>query len=112
MAFSLILIIISEPESDGNWWLMTVGFRLISILIISMVVQTGRSAISRYMAIYVSVEFSGVNTGFLSPTIGYRLNWGRKANLNLGLGMTFRGYGWSDEKTLHPQLSVRIGVDF
>ena len=28
---------------------------------------------------------------YLSPTVGYRLNWGRKANLNLGIGLTLRG---------------------
>ncbi len=69
-----------------------------------------------HFPLYGDIRVGGVLWGehrfFLSPTIGYRLNWGRKANLNLGLGMTFRGYGWSDEKTLHPQLSVRIGVDF
>ncbi|WP_303044763.1 hypothetical protein [Muribaculum intestinale] len=36
----------------------------------------------------------------------------RKLNLNLGMGVTFRGYDWSDEKTLHPQLSFRVGIDF
>lgn len=28
---------------------------------------------------------------YLSPTIGYRLNWGRKVNMNIGLGLTLRG---------------------
>lgn len=49
---------------------------------------------------------------YLSPTIGYRLDLGHKVSFNFGLGMTFRGYGWSDEKTLHPQLSLRAGIDF
>lgn len=57
----------------------------------------------------VSVEWSWA---ILSPTVGYRLNLGRKSNVNFGIGMNLRGYRWNDEKTLHPQLSVRVGVDF
>lgn len=66
--------------------------------------------------LYGDVRIGGVLFGdyrfYMSPTVGYRFNWGRKANLNVGAGMTFRGYGWSDEKTLHPQLAVRLGIDF
>ena len=29
---------------------------------------------------------------YLSPTVGYRFNFGRKLNLNLGVGMTLRGH--------------------
>lgn len=29
---------------------------------------------------------------YFSPTIGYRLNFGRKVNMNFGLGFTLRGY--------------------
>lgn len=29
---------------------------------------------------------------YLSPTIGYRFNWGRKVGLNLGVGLTLAGY--------------------
>lgn len=29
---------------------------------------------------------------FLSPTVGYRFNFGHKTNLNIGVGLTLRGY--------------------
>jgi hypothetical protein len=29
---------------------------------------------------------------YFSPTVGYRFNWGRKMNLNVGVGLTLRGY--------------------
>lgn len=29
---------------------------------------------------------------YFSPSIGYRFNWGRKAGINLGLGLTLQGY--------------------
>ncbi|MDE6395892.1 MAG: hypothetical protein K2K84_01315, partial [Muribaculaceae bacterium] len=29
---------------------------------------------------------------YFSPTVGYRFNWGRKAGINLGLGMTLAGF--------------------
>ncbi len=29
---------------------------------------------------------------YLSPTVGYRFNWGRKAGVNIGLGYTLAGY--------------------
>lgn len=36
---------------------------------------------------------SGSDRGFfLSPSIGYRFNWGRKAGLNIGLGWTMKTY--------------------
>lgn len=66
--------------------------------------------------LYGDVRIGGVIMGdyrlYFSPTLGYRLNIGGKSNLNFGIGMNFRGYRWSDEKTLHPQLSVRVGIDF
>lgn len=66
--------------------------------------------------IYADVRIGGVILGeyrfYLSPVVGYRLNIGRKSNLNIGIGMNFRGYGWTDEKTLHPQLAIRVGIDF
>jgi hypothetical protein len=30
---------------------------------------------------------------YFSPTVGYRFNWGRRLNLNVGVGLTLRGYG-------------------
>jgi len=72
--------------------------------------------INERFPIYGDVRVGGVLFGdcrfYLSPTVGYRFNWGRKLNLNLGMGVTFRSYDWSDEKTLHPQLSFRVGIDF
>lgn len=66
--------------------------------------------------LYGDVRIGGVMFGeyrfYFSPTVGYRLNLGHKSNLNFGLGMNFRGYGWSDQKTLHPQLAIRVGIDF
>ena len=49
---------------------------------------------------------------FISPTVGYRLNLGRKSNLNFGIGINLRGCSWTDEKTFHPELAVRVGIDF
>lgn len=66
--------------------------------------------------LYGDVRIGGVILGdyrlYLSPTVGYRLNLGRKSNLNFGIGLNLRGYRWSDEKALHPQLAVRVGIDF
>ena len=66
--------------------------------------------------IYGDLRAGGVILGeyriFISPTVGYRLNLGRKSNLNFGIGMNLRGGGWTDEKTFHPQLSIRAGIDF
>ena len=66
--------------------------------------------------LYGDVRIGGVVLGdyrlYLSPTVGYRLNLGHKSNINFGIGMNLRGYRWSDEKTLQPQLAVRVGVDF
>lgn len=66
--------------------------------------------------LYGDLRIGGVMFGdyrfYLSPTVGYRLALGQRINLNVGIGMTFRGLGWSDEKTLHPQLALRVGIDF
>ena len=66
--------------------------------------------------LYGDFRIGGVMFGdyrlYLSPTVGYRLALGQRINLNAGIGMTFRGLGWSDEKTLHPQLALRVGIDF
>ncbi len=29
---------------------------------------------------------------YISPTVGYRFNWGRKTGVNLGVGMSVAGY--------------------
>lgn len=66
--------------------------------------------------VYGDLRVGGVILGeyrlLISPTVGYRLSLGRKSNLNFGIGMNLRGYGWSDEKTFHPQLAIRVGIDF
>ncbi len=67
---------------------------------------------------------------YLSPTIGYRFNWGRKMGVNLGLGLSLAGYRaehyegtWVDSdyyeikyiETRHhvrPYFSFRLGIDF
>lgn len=54
---------------------------------------------------------SDCNPLYLSPTVGYRFNWGRKANFNLGLGLTLRGepkYG----NRVDPLFTLRLGLDF
>ncbi|MDE6018848.1 MAG: hypothetical protein K2G85_08570 [Muribaculaceae bacterium] len=68
------------------------------------------------LPLYGDLRAGGVIFGeyriFISPTVGYRLNLGRKSNLNFGIGMNLRGCSWTDEKTFHPELAIRVGVDF
>jgi len=68
------------------------------------------------LPLYGDIRIGGVILGhnrlYISPTVGYRQNLGGKSNLNFGIGMNLRGLGWSDEKTIHPQLAVRVGIDF
>lgn len=67
---------------------------------------------------------------YLSPTIGYRFNWGRKMGVNLGLGLSLAGYRaehyegtWTDPDSyeihyvatrhhVRPYFSFRVGIDF
>lgn len=83
------------------------------------------------------MNFSDGPSLYLSPTVGYRFNWGRRANLNVGLGLTLRGI--RDDVPVHtteyikkdpthynsvdvvhykvhhqidPLLTIRIGIDF
>lgn len=69
---------------------------------------------------------------YISPTIGYRLNWGRKAAINIAAGLTLQGYtadihdivsdpetgGWTiggkigTRHGLTPFFSFRLGFDF
>lgn len=64
---------------------------------------------------------------YMSPTIGYRLNWGRKMNVNFGVGMTLLGmtddriYVTSPDGSRHSYtkkhyaetfFTLRIGIDF
>lgn len=50
---------------------------------------------------------------YISPTLGYRLDWGRKVCLNFGIGLTLRGCdSGMNHITWHPQPSIRIGMEF
>lgn len=67
---------------------------------------------------------------YISPTIGYRFNWGRKMGVNLGAGLTLAGYKaehyegtWispdsyeinyiATKHHLRPYFSFRLGIDF
>lgn len=68
---------------------------------------------------------------YFSPSIGYRFNWGRKVGVNIGAGLTLKGYkrdiidmeyhpelGWWDgeyigtERRVETFFSFRIGFDF
>lgn len=67
---------------------------------------------------------------YISPTVGYRFNWGRKMGINLGLGLTLAGYRaehyeatWTDPDSfeiyyvgtrhhIRPYFSFRLGIDF
>ncbi len=67
---------------------------------------------------------------YISPTIGYRFNWGRKMGVNLGAGLTLAGYRSdhyegtmtapdsyeiqyvSTKRHIRPYFSFRIGIDF
>lgn len=60
---------------------------------------------------------SGDDKLLISPTVGYRLNWGRRVCANFGIGLSFHGcddggsYGTS-HFTWHPLPTLRIGIDF
>ena len=79
----------------------------------------------------VRIGYNFTNGGvYFSPSIGYRFNWGRKAGINLGIGLTLKGYksdiidisyypeiGWSEEyrgteRRVDTFFSFRIGFDF
>lgn len=69
---------------------------------------------------------------YLAPSIGYRFNFGRRTNLNVGVGVTLRHMGESDasssfyydnagnlinvtigkDPVMKPYFTFRIGVDF
>lgn len=68
---------------------------------------------------------------YFSPSIGYRFNWGRKFGINVGIGLTLKGYkmdildieyypelGWwgvnymGTERKMATFFSFRIGFDF
>lgn len=67
---------------------------------------------------------------YISPTIGYRFNWGRKMGINLGAGLTLAGYRADHyegtmtgpdsyeiqfvgtKNHIRPYFSFRLGIDF
>lgn len=68
---------------------------------------------------------------YFSPSIGYRFNWGRKVGINIGVGLTLKGYkmdilhmeynpelGWWEGEYIRTKrrvgslFSFRIGFDF
>lgn len=71
---------------------------------------------------------------YLSPSVGYRFNWGRRLNLNVGVGMTLRGTTTEQYQinviplpdgtfaaemlyqgkhhSVKPMFSLRVGIDF
>lgn len=67
---------------------------------------------------------------YISPTIGYRFNWGRKMGINIGAGLTLAGYKaehyegtWTGPDSfelqyigtkhhVRPYFSFRVGIDF
>ena len=59
------------------------------------------------------IGYSLADPGFyMAPSVGYRFNWGRRINLNLGLGMTLKGQQIHGKDYGDPMLTVRFGVDF
>ncbi len=76
--------------------------------------------------IRMGYDFFNEDTGFyFSPTVGYRFNWGRRTNLNVGIGITltagesYDGHigGLSNYKEVHVSgrsvfFAIRVGIDF
>lgn len=84
----------------------------------------------------IGYNFTDGGGMYISPTIGYRFNWGRKMNLNVGVGMTLRGsevHQWDityfpdylgtgngaydleyrgSHHEFKPMFNFRIGIDF
>lgn len=74
-----------------------------------------------------TTEGSGL---YFSPSVGYRFYWGRKAGINLGVGLTLAGYkvehyeaSWVNPDSytiqyvgtqhhIRPYFSFRLGIDF
>lgn len=51
----------------------------------------------------------------ISPTVGYRLNWGRRVCANFGIGLSLHGCDdglGRSHFTWHPLPTFRIGIDF
>ncbi len=84
-----------------------------------------------YADLRVGVQFRSDGPVYISPTVGYRFNLGRKTNLNVGLGLTLthrhdhnrdmvyydhngnqRFVIFGSSNSLKPAFTFRIGVDF
>ena len=48
----------------------------------------------------------------ISPSIGYRLDWGRKVSANFGIGLSLHGGKQSNNFTFVPLTSIRLGIEF
>lgn len=60
--------------------------------------------------IRIGYNLAGNRGLYLSPTIGYRFNWGRKAAFNIGLGVTLLGD--QEHDCVYNIFSARLGFDF
>lgn len=67
---------------------------------------------SLYADIRIGSIINGVNRFYLSPTVGYSFRLGNGSDMYIGAGMNLRGFGMYYNKGLHPQLAMRLGVDF
>lgn len=78
----------------------------------------------------IGYNLTGGGGVFFSPSVGYRFNWGRKVGINLGIGLTVKGYqtevyeiienpdGYQvieyagTERRNRSYLTIRLGIDF
>lgn len=77
----------------------------------------------------IGYSISDGGSVYFSPTVGYRVNWGRKANFNIGIGLTLCGqtdvyseyisgpdYEYKEtivrDHKVFPRFSLRLGFDF
>lgn len=50
---------------------------------------------------------------FITPTVGYRWNWGRRVKANFGAGVSLHGVDdYPGHYTFHPMPAIRVGIEF
>lgn len=50
---------------------------------------------------------------FITPTIGYRWDWGRRVKANFGAGVSLHGVDdHPGHYTFHPMPAIRVGIEF
>lgn len=62
-----------------------------------------------------SFDNLGTDAVFATPTVGYRLDWGRKVAMNFGIGVALHGYSYrANHTSLHWKAlpSVKVGIEF